>query len=303
MEKTSRSRPWYYAIELAPGEETDGQVHGNLALSRSLLRGVNLNGQACLDLGSMEGVMPTLMCRAGARPVVSYDRLDLSERIERVRKAYGVSFDYIGGLQLAELPAELDRRGKRFFDVVNFSGVMYHAINPLGLLGLARGFCRTGGLFLVETAVKHTESPDLYFNAGGKLYEGSTYFVPSISFLDYALRMLRLEPLGCRYLRNVLRLGTGVTRAAVLCRSLTRPCPLDPGDDWIGKPWIRADFQTESHIDWKGMTDNGQGRPEVPIADPRICNVDARSLYHVMSSTERYVVQPWEGKLGLDQRM
>ena len=42
---------------------------------RRMLRNCELTGMECLDLGSMEGLMPALMCRGGAGRVVATDAL------------------------------------------------------------------------------------------------------------------------------------------------------------------------------------------------------------------------------------
>src|SRR5204862_4973199 len=99
-------------------------------------------------------------------------------KIGLLQRIYGTAFDYVAGLQLAELPSRLDAEGGRFFDLVVFSGVLYHMINPLGLLATARGFCKAGGLFLIETPVTQRPETSVIFNAKGKTYGApSNYFV------------------------------------------------------------------------------------------------------------------------------
>lgn len=52
---------WYYSVELLPGLIT------KTTLPRILLRNCDLRGMACLDLDSMEGLLPVVMCRQGPK--------------------------------------------------------------------------------------------------------------------------------------------------------------------------------------------------------------------------------------------
>ena len=68
---------WYYSVELLPGLITKGQYPDSFPLlPRILLRNCDLHGTTCLDLGSMEGLMPVVMCRQGANEVLATDAID-----------------------------------------------------------------------------------------------------------------------------------------------------------------------------------------------------------------------------------
>lgn len=55
---------WYYSVELAPGQITKGQYDPGLPMvPRQLARRVDVAGMECLDLGSVEGLMPALLAR------------------------------------------------------------------------------------------------------------------------------------------------------------------------------------------------------------------------------------------------
>jgi Protein of unknown function (DUF1698) len=213
------------------------------------LRGVDFSSVSCLDIGTQEAMLPVLMKRAGAAYVAAYDRLDLAERIQKVKQSYGVEFDYIGGTRLADLPDELESRSHRVVDVVVFSGVMYHMINPLGGLGIARSFCRAGGLFVIETAAMQSRQMAMHFNAEGKLYGMSAnFFIPTTACLDYFLRMLRLRPLRGAYVGSPE--DSSIIRLAVLCRSEAQTNPLNPDDEWCRDPRIASNFRDESSLRW-----------------------------------------------------
>ena len=63
---------WYYSVERLPDIITKGIYPEKLPhLPRMLLRNCDLNGADCLDIGSMEGLVPALMCRQGARRVLA----------------------------------------------------------------------------------------------------------------------------------------------------------------------------------------------------------------------------------------
>ena len=68
---------WYYTVELLPGQIVQGVYPDNFPmLHRQLLRKLDLQGASCLDIGSMEGLIPTLMCRGGAKDVLAIDAED-----------------------------------------------------------------------------------------------------------------------------------------------------------------------------------------------------------------------------------
>ena len=68
------NRWWYYSVELANGTITHGQYESDLPfLRRMMLRRCDLGGAACLDLGTMEAMIPVLLCRSGASRVLAVD--------------------------------------------------------------------------------------------------------------------------------------------------------------------------------------------------------------------------------------
>jgi 2-polyprenyl-3-methyl-5-hydroxy-6-metoxy-1,4-benzoquinol methylase len=246
--------PWYYSVEISPGVLTAGRDHANVAISRRLLRQVSCEGQDCIDLGAQEGIVSVLLKRRGARRVVTYDIVDRSDRVNLLQRAYETDLEYIAGMPIHALPAALDTRGGRFFDLVVFSGVLYHAINPLVMLVTVRGLSRVGGLLLIETAAMQHDEPKLVFNAGARLYGQAVqpnYFVVTTSWLDYVLRMLGLRPLEVAYIGS--NAAGSINRVAVLCRSEAGPCPLQIDDPWAGLPEHEALFAQEADVDWPGL--------------------------------------------------
>lgn len=294
--------PWYYTIEIEKGVFTKGMENKNLALTRKLLRNVDVENRTCIDIGTQEAVIPILLKKAGAKMVVGYDRYDLSEKINILTSVYQVEVEYIGGIQLQELPKKLDEsKNGRFFDLVVFSGVLYHMINPLGLMALVRGLCRAGGFFLIETAAIQHPKEILAFNAGGGIYgSSSNYFIPSTSWLDYTLRMLGLMPLYALYLGNLN--GDTPIRLAILCRSQTSPCPLDPNDEWALKDFHSYILKAEAQFDWESIGKN-LGEITYHPYDESILRLNDRNLYTALAEHPRYVPSTTEAILTLESKM
>lgn len=216
-----------------------------------------LQDMSCLDIGTMEAAIPILLKRAGAKNVVAYDRFSgRSSWLTDMADVYKADFDFIGGMRLDDFPQELDKtKYGRTFDLVVFSGVLYHLINPLGYLALARSLCKKGGLFVFENRVLQDSHPYLVFNAKGIHGLANTYFIATTGWTDYSLRMLGLRPLYALY-TGKMHASNNSFRLAVICRSEATPCPTDPDDNWItDKAHIEA-FKKELLLDWDGLLES-----------------------------------------------
>lgn len=283
------SARWYYTIEIKKGFFTKGLNHENLAITRKLLRNVSVQGKTCIDIGTQEAIIPVLLKKNGAKKVVAYDRLDLAEKIKTVSQAYQVEFEYVGGFQLQDLPQKLvDSHTDRFFDLVVFSGVLYHMINPFGLLALARSLCKVGGLFLIETAAIQNPKEILRFNAKGAVYGlSSNYFIPSTAWLEYALRMLGLLPLQAIYLGETS--NEEPFRLALLCRSCATPLPRDKDDKWMFLDFHNQIFEAEAKFNWK-MLASDQSEIAYEPYDNSVLKLDnTSSLFAQLEHHPRYV--------------
>lgn len=248
------SWPWYYTIELAPGARTKGEGFTNVALTRELLRRTEVRGRSCIDIGTMECLVTSLLCRRGAGKVVGYDRPEwIKGKVDLVRTALGLDFEWIAGMNLRGLPGALKERGHRAFDIAVFSGVLYHMFDPLAGLAIARGLVRDGGLMIIETAVVLNGDWAMSFNARGRFWMSTNYWLPSVACLDEMFRFLRLEPIDCVYLRATPRLPQAppVGRLAVVCRALGKFAP-EPGDTWL-EPDVGRARDYEEFLDWKSL--------------------------------------------------
>lgn len=206
------SQYWYYAIELAPGKITDGHRYPNVALTRDLLSRADIAGAKCLDIGTMEGLVPVLLKRRGAARVVATDGYDFSEKLSAVKSVYGVDFTYLPNTLTSAIPSLLETivmseaaqseflRGARpqhGFDIVVCSGVLYHVYSPIHLIGHLRSALRVGGLLVLETAAIPLDAFVLQYNYAGTGYVlGPTdTWLPSVPLIDHLLRFFKFLPL------------------------------------------------------------------------------------------------------------
>ena len=209
--------------------------------------------------------MTILLERRGAAEVVGYDRLLRRPRLALVQRALGAGFELVGGFKLQDLPEALGDRPA--FDVVVFSGVMYHMFDPFGGLATVRGLVRDGGICVVETTIVFDDSEAMHFNTAGRFTPFALWFVTP-RLLDYLLRFLRLKPIdvvhlgvpatprrGLRHLLAGRRDGDGAPpaqgRIAVACRAMADPVAVG-GDEWIGGAGIH-DLDFAEFLDWDAV--------------------------------------------------
>ena len=252
------SKPWYYSLELAPGLYTRGHDFPSVALTRDLLSrvdiesgGANGAGARCLDVGIQEGLVSVLMQRRGAAEVVAYDRVTQAAKLSLVQKALESDFELIGGIKLGDLPAAVQRAGHGPFDVVVFSGVLYHMFDPMAGLTITRGLLRNGGILVLETAGTFDSRMSMDFNGEGRFDPNSLWWM-SATCLDYLLRFLRLEVIDvdCLRGRGLARRKARRGRLAVACRAVAEPIA-EPGDEWMASGHRRdlAEFPSLGEAD------------------------------------------------------
>lgn len=231
-EKRVLEERWYHSIELFPGIFTRGEDHKNIYLTRELLKGCEIENMNCLDIGAMDCLVTVLLLRRGAKSVTAYDRLRASEkRVAFLKKSLNINFNYIVGKRLFDLKEITKEQGLHPFDVVVFSGVLYHMFDPMAGLALARGLVRNGGLLLIETSAVINNSMAMYFNAEGRFHKGHTdYWLISIECLDYLLRFFRLSVLDCIYFKTKTSLQ--LCRIGIVCRAIDKALP-SKGDNWM----------------------------------------------------------------------
>jgi 2-polyprenyl-3-methyl-5-hydroxy-6-metoxy-1,4-benzoquinol methylase len=217
---------WYYGVELLPGQITKGIFADDVPLlPRMLLRNFDLAGADCLDLGSMEGLMPTLMCRQGAKSVLATDATyHCYKKMAALKHYYGAQFDFQKIGLMYGLSEKLKHRGG--FDFINLSGVLYHVFSPMHVLAGVRPLLRKNGLMIVSTNITTREDYSMEFNDRGRLQtERNTFWYLSVPLFEYMLRFFRLEPIDCLYHpyseNDSVRYNkdTGAAYLSVVCRA------------------------------------------------------------------------------------
>jgi 2-polyprenyl-3-methyl-5-hydroxy-6-metoxy-1,4-benzoquinol methylase len=285
---------WYYSVELIPGATKVGIYPANFPLlPRIMMRNCNLKQMDCLDLGSMEGLIPTLMCRQGAKKVLATDAtFHCYQKLCAVKHYYDVHFRFRQVGLMYGLSEKL--RGEGGFDLINLSGILYHVFSPMHTIAGARALLRKNGLMIVATNVVNRPDFSMEFNDRGKLQaERNTFWYPSIPLFEYLLRYFKLLPIDLLYLPHAPSDRVRFTESAragylcVICRA-TDEVALPKEDEWaIGSminswEWIALcdrsmlDAQPTSTIKYKGTI------------EPQLMNVDQRSLdlYKAVSNTE-----------------
>lgn len=246
---------WYYSVELLPGVVARGQYPAALpSLPRLMVRRCDLRGRSCLDMGSMEGLIPVVMKRGGAAEVLATDAIDHCwDKLEAVRHYYGVEFDY----KSVGLMYELDKKLKgRAFDLVHCSGLLYHVFSPLGVLCGIRPLVKRNGLMIVSTNVVLEDGYTMEFNNAGRIQvERDTFWYPTVKLLDYTLRYLKLRPIDCLFVpHEEVHADFRVTfdkpsgYLSVLCRASDNVAPAD-GDEWMKSASTSWEYQ--GLIDWE----------------------------------------------------
>lgn len=245
---------WYYSVELFPGVVAQGSFPDDLPmLPRKLSRHADVAGRSCLDIGSMEGLLPTLLARRGASRVVATDAVPhCASRMAAVKQSYGVEFEFAAVGLLYDLHVKLRPQS---FDFINFSGVLYHVYSPLMALASVRSLLRPGGLMVVSTNIFHDDGYRAEFNAGGRLQpEANTFWYLSVPLFDYMLRMLRLAPVDCLHFEHE---GLGLTPAvpglrtgymSVLCQAREELLPTD--GDWYLQALKEHSWEWATLTDW-----------------------------------------------------
>jgi 2-polyprenyl-3-methyl-5-hydroxy-6-metoxy-1,4-benzoquinol methylase len=275
---------WYYTVELAPGVVAKGNYEDDFPmLPRMMLRRIKLEGARCLDLGSVEGMIPAVMARGGASRVLAtdYSRFCMA-KVRAVRAAYDVDFDFksVGPMD------GLYRKISAGFDLINCSGLLYHVWSPLHVLAGVRPLLYRHGLMIVSTNVVLDDGMHAEFNAAGRMQdETNTFWYPTIALLEYQLRYLRLEPVSALLLPH----GEIKTRIrylfdrpsgylCVLCRAVDTA----DADPWMARSAAESwEYRSFSH----SARANNQPRSAIGKKFSPISLTDADAIERVTSIT------------------
>ena len=229
---------WYYDVELEPGTVTKGQYPTKFPmLPRMMLRNCELRDMDCLDIGSMEGLIPAIMLRQGANRVLATDALPHCEKkMDVLRRIYDVNFDFRAIGLLYDLSAKLKDQGG--FDFINLSGVLYHVFSPMHVMAGIRPLLKKNGLMVISTNVIDREGCTLEFNSRGSLQtETNTFWYHSVPMLEALIRYFKMVPvdfLYCPHSEVYPALYSPERKSgfmSVLCRAVDDP-ENDNSDKW-----------------------------------------------------------------------
>jgi len=285
---------WYYSVELVPGITKPGIYPATFPLlPRIIMRNCNLEQMDCLDLGSMEGLIPTLMCRQGAKRVIASDAtFHCYEKMAAVKHYYDVNFLFRQVGLMYGLSDKLRNEGG--FDLINLSGILYHVFSPMHTIAGARALLKKNGLMIVATNVVNRPEFSMEFNDRGKLQsERNTFWYPSIPLFEYLLRYFKLLPIDFLYFpyraadRVRFTKSTSAGYLCVVCRA-TDEIALAKDDEWgvgsMSHSWEWIALCDESMLD-------GQADSEIEYKralEPKLMAADQKSidLYRAVSTTE-----------------
>ena len=268
--KRTLEQGWYYTIELKPGLFTRGYEFANVICTRELVRRAAPGGKDICDIGTMEGMIPILLKRRGARSIVALDAVDSTERVRLVQECYGEQFEYYPRTSLARAKDRLSDRARlsryvgqqrilQGFDVVVLSGVLYHVFSPLHVIGLARTLLKPGGLLILETAVSCQDRYAMNWVFRGDKYiygTGTNTWFMTLKFMDHILRYMKLKPIDCVH----GPVGDDATRIAVAAVAVPEPMPLKSETQWF-MPGNMIDYNEVVDVEW------AEGPPvEIPYA-------------------------------------
>lgn len=251
---------WYYRIELGDGLFTGSSDYNNVALTRELLRRLDPRGLDACDIGTMEGLVPILLKRRGARSVLATDGADYTDKVELVKRCYNVSFDYCPHVPLSHLKAVLEDRQRlagsvngrprrRGFDVVVLSGLLYHVFSPLHVLGLARTLLRDGGILILETATWPADEFTQRWMFDGRKWiypNGTNTWFLSLQLLDHFLRFVRFRPIDCVH----SGVYEGVVRTAVAAIAVPDPIARESEKEWFLPSTTNFDYEELVDVHW-----------------------------------------------------
>jgi 2-polyprenyl-3-methyl-5-hydroxy-6-metoxy-1,4-benzoquinol methylase len=276
---------WYYSIELMPRIVTKGFYPTSLPMiPRMMLRKCDLRHTSCLDLGSMEGLVPVLMCRGGASSVLATDATDhCVEKMDAVKHYFNVNFDYKSVGLMYSLCKKLANKS---FDLINCSGLLYHVFSPLTVLSGVRPLLKKNGLMIISTNVILAKGFSMEFNNEGRMQKDTnTFWYMSVELLDYILRYLKLAPIDCIHLLHsdiksnvsyVFNKPSGYV--SVLCRATNDVLPTKE-DQWMSKSaksswehctlsnWELVKQQPKSSIQCKSQIDKQHYRKDIKCLD------------------------------------
>lgn len=190
---------WWHSIELPGDRVTNGGKSREIMQRESgrFFDTLALSGKSFLDIGAWNGGFTLEAFQRGASRIAALDRYHLPE-VEASFNALK-SINYI--IEQWEMQVELyacnldnpriDLSGLGQFDVVLFSGVFYHLLNPLSALREVAMLAKE--VLIIETLLDSTndDRPGMIFYPRNEINgDGSNWWGPNVPFLIEYLKVL-----------------------------------------------------------------------------------------------------------------
>lgn len=215
FETYAASARWYHAMRIGDvvtrGRFPEGVQNRTLLGVFDLLKGVDVSGLDCLDIGAMDGITSFGLKALGAESVTATDRYR-RDNFEKARAALDLDVAYAPGLEISGM---VEHFGTRRFDLIVCAGVIYHMLNPFTAFQVCRQIIKPGGLLIIESACAPDETaPVLALNSETQQFnEVFTYWVPSPAAIEGMMRLGGFSVLDRRRQR-ALRRHAVIARAA-----------------------------------------------------------------------------------------
>ncbi|MBN3852019.1 methyltransferase domain-containing protein [Paraburkholderia sp. Ac-20340] len=175
---------WHHSIDFGDGVASKGG--GNIAYineqARALYDGINMHGRSLLDIGAWNGAFSFEAKRRGCDRVLATDHYCWNNAQFKGRE----TFDLARSLLQLDIDAldidvpEINPQSVGQFDIVLFSGVFYHLINPVHLLRQISQCAKN--TLIVETwqDMLDSDRPGMIFYPGTVLNgDGSNWWGPN----------------------------------------------------------------------------------------------------------------------------
>lgn len=248
--------PWYHNFEWPDGTLTSGHKTSNSTVVRHIFGGVDCSNRNGVDLGCMDGFFAVVMKRRGANAVVAFDRKDRTGNIEVVRENLGVDFTYRPRVHMDQVRPVLLEQFGGLADVVNFSGMLYHMMDPFRGIGLVRGMVRRGGIVVLDTPALVSNDFFLYYNHDQKLYGYTSYFAPTVAALQAMCEYMGLEVLDAVQTQQGRTMGLPLVRICLALRATDIPIFHDPSvPQWVPKYSVDDFIEMMSPDQWSSRDD------------------------------------------------
>ena len=257
--------------------------------------------------------MPVLMRKGGAKEVLAVDAINhCDHKLKAVKHYHNVDFEFKTVGSIYQLDEKLEGRP---FDLINYSGLLYHVFSPLMALCGVRPLLKRNGLLIVSTNVVLDDGYSMEFNNGGRMQtENNTFWYVSVKLFDYMLRYLKLSPQDCIYvphtavksdIRYTFEKRSGYL--SVLCRASDEVLAT-ADDEWMlnsaagsweyqwNADWKLAARQPKSKININGQLDKSHFRKDLDCLDlweavnnrPPLTVTQSPSDSHLLSLSDKF---------------